>query len=109
MNHRHHLRDRPPLRIRHVLGIDVHGGRDASLSYLALKVFRVCLSFHHPSLARTLLSTARIWKVTEPSFGMYFSFPQLLPDTAGLVFGMPPLEAAFHEAQGNDLHELYLM
>jgi catechol 2,3-dioxygenase-like lactoylglutathione lyase family enzyme len=26
-----------------------------------------------------------------------------------LIFAMPPLEVAFHDAQGNDRHELYLM
>lgn len=26
-----------------------------------------------------------------------------------LIFAMPPLEAAFHDSENNDLHELYLM
>jgi hypothetical protein len=26
-----------------------------------------------------------------------------------LIFAMPPLEAAFHDAEDNDRHELYLM
>jgi hypothetical protein len=28
---------------------------------------------------------------------------------ARLIFAMPPLEAAFHDSENNDQHELYLM
>lgn len=36
-------------------------------------------------------------------------FPSVDAGHGWLIFGMPPLEAAFHEAEGNDRHELYLM
>jgi catechol 2,3-dioxygenase-like lactoylglutathione lyase family enzyme len=36
-------------------------------------------------------------------------FPSLDAGHGWLIFAMPPLEAAFHDARENDQHELYLM
>jgi catechol 2,3-dioxygenase-like lactoylglutathione lyase family enzyme len=36
-------------------------------------------------------------------------FPSVDAGHGWLIFAMPPLEAAFHEAKDNDRHELYLM
>jgi catechol 2,3-dioxygenase-like lactoylglutathione lyase family enzyme len=36
-------------------------------------------------------------------------FPWLDAGHGWLIFAMPPLEAAFHDARENDQHELYLM
>jgi len=36
-------------------------------------------------------------------------FPSLDAGHGWLIFAMPPLEAAFHDSENNDKHELYLM
>jgi hypothetical protein len=36
-------------------------------------------------------------------------FPSVDAGHGWLIFAMPPLEAAFHDAESNDRHELYLM
>jgi hypothetical protein len=36
-------------------------------------------------------------------------FPWVDAGHGWLIFAMPPLEAAFHDAEKNDQHELYLM
>jgi len=36
-------------------------------------------------------------------------FPSVDAGHGWLIFAMPPLEAAFHDAENNDRHELYLM
>jgi hypothetical protein len=36
-------------------------------------------------------------------------FPSVDAGHGWLIFAMPPLEAAFHEAENNDRHELFLM
>lgn len=36
-------------------------------------------------------------------------FPSVDAGHGWLIFEMPPLEAAFHDAESNDKHELYLM
>lgn len=36
-------------------------------------------------------------------------FPSVDAGRGWLIFGLPPAEAAFHPAEGNDRHELYLM
>lgn len=36
-------------------------------------------------------------------------FPSLDAGHGWLIFTMPPLEAAFHDSEDNDKHELYLM
>lgn len=36
-------------------------------------------------------------------------FPSLDAGHGWLIFAMPPLEAAFHDSDNNDKHELYLM
>jgi catechol 2,3-dioxygenase-like lactoylglutathione lyase family enzyme len=36
-------------------------------------------------------------------------FPAVDAGHGWLIFAMPPLEAAFHDAESNDRHELYLM
>jgi hypothetical protein len=36
-------------------------------------------------------------------------FPSVDAGQGWLIFAMPPLEAAFHDSENNDKHELYLM
>jgi catechol 2,3-dioxygenase-like lactoylglutathione lyase family enzyme len=36
-------------------------------------------------------------------------FPSVDAGGGWLIFAMPPLEAAFHDAENNDQHQLYLM
>ncbi|MFZ0197700.1 MAG: VOC family protein [Candidatus Sulfotelmatobacter sp.] len=36
-------------------------------------------------------------------------FPSVDAGHGWLIFAMPPLEAAFHDSESNDRHELYLM
>ena len=42
-------------------------------------------------------------------FREVLQFPWVDAGHGWLIFAMPPLEAAFHDAEKNDQHELYLM
>src|SRR5258708_4636651 len=42
-------------------------------------------------------------------FGDVLKFPSVDAGHGWLIFAMPPSEAAFHDAEENDRHELYLM
>ena len=51
----------------------------------------------------------RIRNLTEPFVAMYLKFSSVDAGHDWLIFVMPPLEAAFHDSENNDQHELYLM